>query len=251
MTKVGIEVEGMRTLVVGASSGIGRAIAIAAHNRGARVALAARRIDLLSSLAVELDGSAHEIDVSDSATIMSTVNAAVQTLGGLDAVIFTSAVAPFAYISDTDVNTWLHAFAVNAIGASELIRAARPHLSANAVILVASSYDVGRPPAGVGAYAASKAALNELLGSWRAENPGLGVIRASIGPTESTEILRGADRDLLDQLTASWVRSGAVPERMSGLFDVANTLLSLVATARANPSVISEVVHLAPRITTN
>ncbi len=55
------------------------------------------------------------------------------------------------------------------------------------------------------AYSASKAALDEILHSWRSEHPELSLIRVGIGPTDDTEILRGADRDLLDQLLKTWV----------------------------------------------
>ena len=58
--------------------------------------------------------------------------------GGLDAIVFTSAVVPFALIEDTDVTTWLHAYAVNAVGASHVLRSALPHLTDNAVALFAS-----------------------------------------------------------------------------------------------------------------
>ena len=44
-------IAGTRILIVGASSGIGHALALAAHSRGAKVALAARRIDRLGQLA--------------------------------------------------------------------------------------------------------------------------------------------------------------------------------------------------------
>ena len=69
-----------------------------------------------------------------------------------------------------------------------------------------------------------------------------------VGPTDDTEILRGADRDLLDQLVKTWVAQGALPARMSALRDVANTLVSLVTTAYENPTVVPEIVQLAPRI---
>ncbi len=240
-------ITGIRMLVIGASSGIGQAMARAAHARGARVALAARRVDLLTELAEKLDGSAHELDVSSPRAIEDVVNTVAQMFGGLDAVAFTSAVVPFALIEDTDFNTWLHAYAVNAAGASHVLRCALPHLTENAVALFASSHDVGRPRAGVAAYHASKAALNEILRSWRAEHPELPLIRVSIGPTEDTEILRGADRDLLGELYRSWAQEGQIPAAMSAVDDVANALLSFIAVARANPSVVSEIVHLAPR----
>ena len=78
-------------------------------------------------------------------------------------------VVPFAYIEDTDIATWLHAFSVNAVGANNVLRAAIPHLSEDGVVLIASSHDVGRPRAGVSAYSASKAALDEILHSWRSD----------------------------------------------------------------------------------
>src|SRR5271168_720479 len=240
-------IAGIRMLVVGASSGIGLAVAHAAHARGARVALAARRVELLTELAQKLDGSAHELDVSDPHQIETVVAEVAEKLGALDAVVFTSAVVPFALIEETDVTTWLHAYAVNAVGASHVLRSALPHLADNAVALFASSHDVGRPRAGVAAYHASKAALDEILRSWRAEHPELPVIRVSIGPTEDTEILRGADRDLLGELYRLWAQEGQIPAAMSAVDDVANALLSFIAVARANPTVVSEIVHLAPR----
>jgi NAD(P)-dependent dehydrogenase (short-subunit alcohol dehydrogenase family) len=240
-------IEGIRMLVIGASSGIGQALARAAHVRGANVALAARRVELLSHLAEEVGGSAYVLDVSDPPAIERVVGEVASVFGELDAVVFTSAVVPFALIEDTDVTTWLHAYAVNAVGASHVLRATLPHLTDNAVVLVASSHDVGRPRAGVAAYHASKAALDEIMRSWRAEHPDLAVIRVSVGPTEGTEILRGADRDLLAELYHAWAQEGQIPATMSAVDDVANAMLSLIAVSRANPTVVSDIVHLAPR----
>jgi len=248
MTDRHSNLKGTRMLVIGASSGIGQALARAAHARGADVALAARRVELLSCLAEELGGSAHALDVSDPLAIERVVGEVGLTFGELDAVVFTSAVVPFALIEETDVTTWLHAYAVNAVGASHVLRATLPHLADNAVTLVASSHDVGRPRAGVAAYHASKAALDEILRSWRAEHPELAVIRVSVGPTEGTEILRGADRDLLAELYRAWAQEGQIPAKMSAVDDVANAMLSLIAVSRANPTVVSDIVHLAPRI---
>ncbi|BDX33638.1 oxidoreductase [Mycobacterium antarcticum] len=240
--------DGIRLLVVGASSGIGHAVAVNAAERGAKVAVAARRMDRLTQLADDIGGFPFELDVEDPGAIKRVVDAAADTLGGLDAVVFTSTVVPFAHIEDTDVATWVHAFSVNTVGANNVLRAALPHLTANGVVLVASSNDVGRPRAGVAAYDASKAALDEILRSWRSEHPELSIIRVGMGPTQDTEILRGADRDLLAQLFESWTEHGQLPAQMSALRDVAGTLVSLVTMSHANPTVVPEVVQLAPRI---
>ena len=239
---------GLRVLVVGASSGIGHAGAEAAAQRGAKVAVAARRMELLTALADSINGTAFELDVESSVAISQVVTAAAEALGGLDAVVFTSTVFPIAHIKDTDLTTWLHAFRVNTLGANNVLRAALPHLSDNGVALIASSHDVGRPHPGVAAYSTSKAALDEVLHSWRAEHPELSIVRVGVGPTAGTEILRGADRDLLAQFFELWAEHGQLPERMSTLTDVANTMVSLVTTAYENPSVVTEFVQLAPRI---
>ena len=244
-----VDLDGARTLIVGASSGIGQAFAVAAHARGARVALAARRIDVLNKAAAMLDGSAHELDVSKPSTIEPVVDHVADVLGGIDVVVFTSAVVPFAHIEETDINNRVHPYTVNAVGASHVLRAALPHLSENPVIMVASSHDVGRPRAGVAASNASKAALDEILRAWRSEHPELPIIRVSVGPTEGTEILRGADRDLLAELYRAWAHHGQIPRQMSAVSDVAETLAALVAAARRAPTVVPEIVHLAPRIT--
>lgn len=248
MSSQNADAAGLRVLVVGASSGIGHAVAVSAAERGAKVAVAARRMDLLTKLAETIGGSAYELDVENTAAIKGVVDQAALALGGLDAVVFTSTVVPFAHIEDTDLVTWIHTFSVNAVGANNVLRVALPHLSENGVVLIASSNDVGRPRAGTAAYGASKAALDEILHSWRSEHPELSLIRVGMGPTEDTEILRGADRDLLSQLFKSWVEHGQLPARMSALRDVANTLVSLVTLAFANPTVVPEVVQLAPRI---
>ncbi len=86
-----------------------------------------------------------------------------------------------------------------------------------------------------------------MLRSWRGEHPELALIRAAIGPTTDTEILRGADRHLLAELYSTWKDHGQIPSQMSAVADVANALASLVAAARDNPSVVAESVTLAPR----
>ena len=51
----------------------------------------------------------------------------------------------------------------------------------------------------------------------------------------------------LADLYRAWAHQGQIPAKMSAVDDVANAMLSLVAVARANPSVVTDIVHLAPR----
>lgn len=247
MTGWGLDLDGVRTLVIGASSGIGEAVAVAAGARGARVCVAARRIDRLKRLSKSLGGSAHELDVSNPAAIEEVLRTVDAELGGLDALVYTSAVVPFARIEETDSSTWMHAFAVNAVGASHVMRAAAPYFTRDAVALATSSHEAGRPRVGVAAYNASKAALDQIWRSWGVEHPSVNVIRVDLGPTSGTEILRGADQDLLADLNQMWVRQGVTSDSACDVADVANTLLSLIANARRTPSVRTETVHVVPR----
>lgn len=247
MTSWGQDLKGVRTLVIGASSGIGEAVAVAARARGACVCVAARRFYRLERLSKSLGGSAYELDVSDPAAIEEVLSAVAADLGGLDALVYTSAVVPFARIRDTDLTTWMHAFAVNAVGASQVMRAAAPYFSRDAVALVTSSEEAGRPRVGVAAYNASKAALDQIWRSWGVEHPSVNVIRVSLGPTSGTEILRGADQELLADLNRTWAGQGITADSSSDVVDVANTLLSLIANSRRTPSVRTETVHIVPR----
>ena len=92
--------EGRRLLVVGASSGIGRAIAVTAANAGARVALGARRSDRLAEAVVECGSGAlaWPADVRDPDACDVLVANAVTALAGLDAVVYAAGVSDMALL---------------------------------------------------------------------------------------------------------------------------------------------------------
>ncbi len=82
---------GRRVWIIGASSGIGAALAESLHARGARVALSARRAASLAELCARLGGEralALPLDITDLATIQSAEAELVKAWGGYDLVIF-------------------------------------------------------------------------------------------------------------------------------------------------------------------
>ena len=79
-----IVLDGAVAIVTGASTGIGRAVAHALHDRGARVVVSGRRAQLLDPVASELDGLAVACDVSDYAQVERLVARAVEWGGRLD-----------------------------------------------------------------------------------------------------------------------------------------------------------------------
>ncbi|HTZ10149.1 MAG TPA: SDR family oxidoreductase, partial [Acidimicrobiales bacterium] len=176
----------MRTMVVGASSGLGRCIAVGLARRGDQVAVLARRYDMLTEAAKEAGPGtvALACDVTDEAACHRAVDDAAAALGGLDALVYTPGIGPLARLVDTDAATWRRAFDINVIGAALVTKAALPHLDAAkgvAAYLSSVSASLTPPWPGLGAYAVSKAALDKLVEAWRAENPHIGFTRVVVG----------------------------------------------------------------------
>jgi NAD(P)-dependent dehydrogenase (short-subunit alcohol dehydrogenase family) len=245
----------MRTVVVGASSGLGRCIGIGLAQRGAQVALLARRKDRLDDATAEAgpNAVALECDVTDEGAIGQAITAAAEALGGIDALIYAPAVGPLARIEATDAETWARVFGTNVIGASITTSAALPHLKASngrAVYLSSIIASLTPPWPGLGAYAVSKAALDKLVDAWRAEHPDLGFTRIVVGDCGGGQgdamsgFNEGWDMDLATELIPGWLTKGYLS---GALFDVEDLINTVDALLRAGPTVTIPAITLAPR----
>jgi len=221
-------------LVVGASSGIGRAIGVAAAKAGARVALAARRGERCREAAEEAgqDAIALECDVRDSSSCDAVVANAVVALGKLDALVYAAGVSPLTRLADADAGMWRSVLETNLVGAGLVCRAALPHLQRSrgrAIFLSSSS--VGRPYPSLSIYAASKAALEEMIRGWRAENPETCFSCVVVGPTTGTEFGHGWDPELTAQTLRFWAEhgydAGGAPMRVG---DIAAAVVEVLAS---------------------
>ncbi|MEP3429223.1 MAG: SDR family oxidoreductase [Roseibium sp.] len=155
-------------LVTGASSGIGRATAQAFLKTGARVVLAARRVDALKAAAA--DTSADQAlcvacDVSDPASVDALYAQIKEKFGRLD-VVFNNAgtSAPSASIDEVAVEDWLHVINVNLNGAFLIARGAfammRHQDPQGGRIINNGSISANVPRIGSVAYTASKHAIS-------------------------------------------------------------------------------------------
>ena len=88
----------MRTIVVGASSGLGRCIGRGLARRGARVALLARRRGHLEEAAREAGPGTLvvECDVTDETACRGAIAEAAAGLGGIDAVVYATGIGPLS-----------------------------------------------------------------------------------------------------------------------------------------------------------
>jgi len=123
---------GTVALVTGASSGIGEATAVALAERGATVALVARRRDKLEALAERIGGGGKalviEADVSDQAQAQAAVETAVGELGRLDTLVNNAGVMLLGPIVGAPLEEWQRMVTLNVLGLLYCTHAALPHL---------------------------------------------------------------------------------------------------------------------------
>jgi NAD(P)-dependent dehydrogenase (short-subunit alcohol dehydrogenase family) len=160
-----------RVLITGAARGIGAGLAERLHRRGARVALVGLEPDLLERVAARC-GDAHwaRCDVRRRDEVEATVADAVGALGGLDVVVANAGVAAQMPIVGGDPEVMEQTIAVNVMGAYYTLRAAGPHISHERgyALPIASVAAAVHLPL-MGAYSASKAAVEALANTMRVE----------------------------------------------------------------------------------
>jgi NAD(P)-dependent dehydrogenase (short-subunit alcohol dehydrogenase family) len=244
-----MELQGARVLVVGASSGIGREVAVQLGAGGARVLLAARRADRLAEAAAVVGNGATSVvcDVRDPAHCDAVVATALERLGGLDAVVYATAVDPLVRLVDTDLQRWRQVYETNVFGASLVTRAAlAPLTESGGRMVYISATSVGRPLPGMGAYETSKAALDELVRAWRGEHPEIGFCNVAVGNTLGTEVHESWDRELLTELAPVWEARGYVHDNGPGAMSVPDCATAVIAAITSPVDLRYVVANPAP-----
>jgi NAD(P)-dependent dehydrogenase (short-subunit alcohol dehydrogenase family) len=247
--------DGVRAVVVGASSGLGRCIGRGLAQRGAQVALLARRRDRLEQAAAEAGPDAHaiECDVTDAASCGTALAEATSRLGGIDAIVYATGIGPLARLVDTDADTWRRVFDTNVTGAALVTSAAIGELTrahGTAIYLSSVSASMTQPWPGLGAYAVSKAALDKLVEAWRAEHPDVGFTRLVVGDCTGgegdsmTEFANGWDAELAAEIMPDWIAR----KYIAGSFiDVEHLVDMIDAVARGGASMSVPSLSVAPR----
>ena len=227
-----------RILIVGASSGLGRAIALVLAREGAQVAAAARRRERLDELAAESPSQiiALGCDVADEASCVAAVAAAARDLDGLDALVYSAGVAPLVGLADADQARWREILDVNLIGASLVTRAALPHLRASrGRALYLSSVAGGGPPRrGLALYGVSKTALDHSIACWQEEEREVAFTRISVGDTMGTE-MAAEWGEAAGDFVGEWVARGFLYGRTMEPEDVAEHVVGVLASAESVP----------------
>lgn len=241
-------IDGKRVLVVGGSAGIGRAVGLHAAKHGAKVAFSARRVDRLAE-AVEVAGGgavALACDVRDPESCARLVDDTVAALGGIDVVVYATGVSPLRKLGDTTQGDWAQVLETNLVGTHLVATAAASHLGAGGIFSVISSDSVGTPRPGLVPYAASKAAVEELMRGLRTEYRSTRFSVLAVGPTLPTEFGASFDGELLGEMFEAWTALGMVSFATMDTDAVAEVIVETVEVLLRNPGINLDYLVIRP-----
>ncbi|MFJ2839272.1 SDR family NAD(P)-dependent oxidoreductase [Nocardia sp. NPDC087230] len=183
--------DGHRTLVTGAASGIGQATVLRLLDEGARVVGADVSADgLAATLARATErGTADRLttltlDIGDEQSVIEGVRSSVQTLGGLDSLVNAAGILRASHTEQTSLELWDLILRVNLTGTFLVVREALPALLANprATIVNFSSTSAAFAHPYMAAYAASKGGIQSFTHAIALEYGGKGLRAVCVAP---------------------------------------------------------------------
>ncbi|MGW4823995.1 SDR family NAD(P)-dependent oxidoreductase [Streptomyces sp. NPDC004227] len=171
--------QGLRALVTGGASGIGRASAELLAERGAQVAV----LDLGPSSVVK-PLLAFRADVTDDTSVRRAVEQAAEALGGLDVLVNNAGIGAQGTVEDNDDEEWRRVFDVNVLGMVRTARAALPHLRASSHAAIVNTCSIaataGLPQRAL--YSATKGAVYSLTLAMAADHVREGIRVNCVNP---------------------------------------------------------------------
>lgn len=204
MTVQGLfSLEGRVAIVTGASSGLGRTLARALADAGARVAVVARRMDRLEKLAADIDGLAVAADLGDDDQVSAVVPSVTDSLGRPE-ILVNAAGNIFAHdrAEDETLDAIMDTLALNLVAPFRLAQQVFPHMVAagrGSIVFVSSiGGHVGVPGIPQASYAASKLGLSgltkELAVQWARHSIRVNTVAPGFFRSEITDELYEAEK---------------------------------------------------------
>jgi NADP-dependent 3-hydroxy acid dehydrogenase YdfG len=180
-----LDLTGAVVIVTGSSSGIGAATARLLHSAGAFPVLAARRADRIETLGKLLGGVlAVRTDVTDPADIARLVDLTLDRHGRIDGLVNNAGVALHQPLDVLDLDEFSRVLDLNVVSVVAMTQAVLPAMRAQGsgriVNISSGTTRMARP--GVGAYAATKAAVNMLSAVSRRELEDEGIAVSLVVP---------------------------------------------------------------------
>lgn len=208
-----------RIWIIGASDGIGLALAKAYSAQGAHVILSARSQDALDELAAQLgNASVHVLDVSDRATVQTAADA-ILAVGPVDRIIHLAAMYDPGRIADLDPDKAAQIVTINLTGSFHIAQIGPKVLRKGGQLALTGSVAgyVGLPQGQI--YSASKAGVINLAESLRAERKDLDIRLICPGFVE-TRLTKMNDFKMPAIMTPEAAAKAIVKGLASGGFEV-------------------------------
>jgi NAD(P)-dependent dehydrogenase (short-subunit alcohol dehydrogenase family) len=220
--------DGKVAIVTGASKGIGKEIARALGQAGAKVVISSRKqetlLEVIREFAQEgIDALSVEAHSGKPDDIQELLDATLSQYGRIDVVVNNAATNPaFGSTSQTEIAAFDKIMEVNLKGAFELARKAYPHIRKNGGSIINISSIAGiRPDERMGIYSVSKAALisltQTLAKEWAATGVRVNTICPGFVKTKLSEALWSNEAMYKHLTSLIPMRRMAEPEEMAGL----------------------------------
>ncbi|MBI4678675.1 MAG: SDR family NAD(P)-dependent oxidoreductase [Elusimicrobia bacterium] len=178
-----------RVLITGASSGLGRAMAVELARQGARVAVTARRREKLAATAEAVQAAGGEClklvgSVTEPETVRRHYACIKSEWGGLDWAILNAGVGDAVNARQFSAENYRWTFETNVMGVAYWLEAVIPDMvkAGRGTIAGIASLAAYRGLPNTGSYSASKAALVTMLESVRVDLAGTGVKVVTVAP---------------------------------------------------------------------
>jgi short-subunit dehydrogenase len=224
-------------VITGASSGIGRALAFEFNRIGARLSLAARRIDRLESIKGQIEENGGEVlvtltDITDENSCRLLIEKTIHHFGEVNILINNAGISMRALFAETEIDVLKRLMDVNFWGTVYCTKYALPHLLKSKGVIVGVSSIAGfHGLPGRSGYSASKFAMHGFLETIRIEHlkSGLHVMVIAPGFT-SSEIRENA-------LMCDGSKQGMTPRKEENLMSperVAKVLIRSIRRKKRN-----------------
>ncbi|MHA7209983.1 oxidoreductase [Arthrobacter sp. MDT1-65] len=173
-------------LITGCSTGLGRALAEAALQRGDNVVATARDASKVEDLTTAYPDTALALplDVTDTGQVRAAVERGTETFGGIDVLVNNAGYGYRAAVEEGDDGDVRTLFDTHFFGTVDMIKAVLPQMRARRAGTIVNLSSIGAriTPAGSGYYAAVKSAVDGLTGSLRKELEPLGITAMVVEP---------------------------------------------------------------------